>query len=131
MFLTKSTTSFPIKICLGLLVQLFLWTPTDLNLSGLIIILFWENHLNAFWDSVVRISNSNVRDFANDDNILSSAKLCTDAFLMEKEKSFLNALDNIGPTIEPCGTPEVVTYNVVGIVYGFSNTCKYISEHCH
>ena len=43
----------------------------DLNLSGLTIILFSENHLIAFWDSAISISTSNVADFANDDNVLS------------------------------------------------------------
>ena len=43
----------------------------DLNLSGLTIILFSENHLIVFWDSAISISTSNVADFANDDNVLS------------------------------------------------------------
>ena len=103
-----STTSFPIKNCLGLLVCLFLWITIDLNLSGLTIILFSENHLIAF-DSAISVSSSNVTDFANDDNILSSAKLYTDAFWMQKKKSFKNALNNIGPTIEPCDTPEIMS----------------------
>ena len=112
---TTSTMSFPIKNCLGL---------------------FSENHLIAFWDSVISISTSNVTDFANDDNVLSSAKVCKDAFLMQKKKSFKNALNNIGPTIEPC-PPKLCLWSHYKrcwhehIVFGFSNTCKYISEHCH
>ena len=85
-----STTSFPIKNCLGLLVWWLFWIIIDLNLSGLRIILFSENHLIAFWDSAISISTSNVTDFPNDDNVLSSAKLCTDAFLMQRKKSFKN-----------------------------------------
>ena len=77
-----STTLFPIKNCLGLFFLLLFWIIMDLNLLGLPIILFSENHLIAFWDSVVNIFTSNVTGFANDDNVLSSAKLCTDAFLM-------------------------------------------------
>ena len=45
---TTSTTSFPIKNCLGLLVWLLFWIEIHLNLSGLTIILFSENHLIAF-----------------------------------------------------------------------------------
>ena len=86
-----STTSFPSKNCVGVVVCLLYWIMIDLNLSGLTIILFSENHLVAFWDSAISISTSNVTDFANDDTVLSSAKSCTDAFLMQKKKSFKNA----------------------------------------
>ena len=81
----------------------------DLNLSRLTIILFSENHLITFCDSVISISTSNVTDFPNDDNVLSSAKLCADAYLMQKKKSFKNALNNIGPTIKPSGTPGIMS----------------------
>ena len=105
-----STRSLPIKNCLGLLVWLPFWTTIDLNLPGLTSILFSENHLIPFWDSAISISTSNVTDFSNDDNVLSSAKLCTDAFLMQKKKTFKNTLNNIGPpTIEPGGTPEIMS----------------------
>ena len=100
-----STMSFPIKNCLGLLVWLLLGITNDSNLPELTIILFSENHLIAFWYSVVRISTSNVTSFANDDNVLRSGKLCADAFLIQKKKSFKNALNNIVPMTEPCGTP--------------------------
>ena len=43
-------------------------------------------------------------------------KLWADAFLMQKKKMFKNALNKIGPTIEPCGTPKSVfevTANIV------------------
>ena len=94
-----SRTWFPIKSCFGLLVWLLFWIKIDLDLSGLIIILFSENHLIAFWDLAISISTSKVTDFANNDNALSSAKLCTDAFLKQKKKSFKNALNNTGPAI--------------------------------
>ena len=57
---------------------------------------------------------------------------------MQKKKPFKNALNNIGPIIEPCGTLEIMSLKLhcwrvkrcgyEHIVYGFSNTCKYISE---
>ena len=79
-----STTSFLFKNCLGLLVWLLFWILTDLNLSGLTIILFSENHLIAFWDSAISISTSNVNDFTNAD-VLSSPNYA-DACLMQKKK---------------------------------------------
>ena len=56
-----STTSFPSKNCVGVVVCLLYWIMIDLNLSGLTIILFSENHLVAFWDSVISISTSSNR----------------------------------------------------------------------
>ena len=47
------------------------------------------------FDSAISISTSNVADLAHDDHVLSSAKLSTDPFLMQKKKSFKNALNNI------------------------------------
>ena len=111
-----SRTWFPIKSCFGLLVWLLFWSKTDLNLSGLIIILFSENHLIAFWDLAISISTSKVTDFANNDNALSSAKLCTDAFLMQRKKSFKNGLNNTGPAIRP--------------KFGYFPKLKQILTHC-
>ena len=47
----------------------------DLNLPGLTIIFISENYFIAIWDSAISISTSNVTDFVNDDNLLSSAFL--------------------------------------------------------
>ena len=58
----------------------------EFNLSSLTIILLSENHLMAFLDSAVSISNNILTDLANDDRILSSAKLSADTFLMQKKK---------------------------------------------
>ena len=81
-----------------------------LNMSGITIILFSESHLTAFWDSAISISTSYVTNFSNADNVLSSAKLCTAAFLMQQQqKKFKNALNSIGPTIEPCRSPEIMS----------------------
>ena len=38
---------------------------------------------------------------ANDGNVISSAKFCTKACLMQKKKSSESALNRMGPTIEP------------------------------
>ena len=83
-----STTSFSIKNCLGFV---------------------FRNH-------VISTSTSNVTDFTNDGNVLSSAKLCTDAFLMQKKKPFKNAINNIGQTTEPCGTPEIMSLKSLQII---------------
>ena len=60
-------------------------------------------------EHLLSISTGNVTDFGNDYDVLSSAKLCTDALLMQNKKSFKIALNDIGPTTEPCGTPEIMS----------------------
>ena len=65
----------------------------------------------AFLDSAVSISNNILTDLANDDRILSSAKLSADTFLMQKKKkkSSKYALKKTSPTIEPFATPEIMS----------------------
>ena len=58
----------------------------DLNLSGLTTVLLSENHLMAFLDSAISISNTNSTELTNDDRVLSYGKLWADAFLMQKKK---------------------------------------------
>ena len=42
---------------------------------------------------------------AKADNLLSSAKLCTDAINMKNNKPFIDRLDKRGPSIQPRGYP--------------------------
>ena len=53
---------------------------------------------------------SSLVDFAWADNVLSSAKLKIIALEMKKNKSFIDMLDKMGPTIDPCGTPEIRSF---------------------
>ena len=41
-------------------------------------------------------------------NVLSSAKLQMSDFKLQKNRSFMNILNKIGPRIEPCGTPSII-----------------------
>ena len=43
--------------------------------------------------------------------MLSSAKLQTSDFVMKKNKSFMKILKRIGPRIEPCGTPVLMSHH--------------------
>ena len=40
--------------------------------------------------------------------VLSSAKLQMSDLRFENKRSFINMLNNIGPSIEPCGTPKTM-----------------------
>ena len=95
--------------------------------------MFSGNYFIAFWDSAISVSASNVTDFATDDNVLSSADMYR---RFSDAKKIKNAFNIIGQTIEPYGTNEIMSLKPQRcwhehIVYGFSNTCRYISEHCH
>ena len=61
----------------------------------------------TFLDSVISIPNNILTDLANDDRILSSAKLYADTFLMQKKKSSKYTLKKTGPTIEPFSSPKI------------------------
>ena len=49
--------------------------------------------------------------------VLSSPKLARLTFFMNKNKSFVNKLNSIGPSIEPCGTPETNVFNRLSMLY--------------
>ena len=43
--------------------------------------------------------------------MLSSANLQTSDFVLKKNKSFMKILKGIGPRIEPCGTPVLMSHH--------------------
>ena len=45
--------------------------------------------------------------------VLSSAKLQMSDSRFENKRSFINMLNNIGPSIEPCGTPKTMASQVL------------------
>lgn len=45
------------------------------------------------------------------DRVLSSLKLCMEAISMEKNKSLTKNLNKTGPSIEPYGTTEMISYS--------------------
>ena len=58
-------------------------------------------------DSNVPINLESVSPQA--DRVLSSAKLCIEAISIKKNTSLMERLNKIGPSIEPCGTPEIIS----------------------
>ena len=53
---------------------------------------------------------------------------------MQMKKSFKNALNNTGLTIEPCGTPEIMSLKSLETLLTRKHCLrffKHISEHCH
>ena len=100
-----------LSIVNGMFVRLdfFLSRIMAWNLSGLIIISFFVNQSMAILlsDSNVPINLESVSPQAH--RVLSSAKLCIEAISMKKNKSLMERLNKIGPSIEPCGTPEIIS----------------------
>ena len=43
--------------------------------------------------------------------MLLSAKIQTSDFVMKKNQSFIKILKRIGPRIEPCGTPVLMSHH--------------------
>ena len=41
--------------------------------------------------------------------VLLSSKFCMEAISMKKNKSLIERLSETGPSIEPCGTPEIIS----------------------
>ena len=46
--------------------------------------------------------------FAQAESVLSSAKLWIEEDSMKKKRSLIEKSNRSGPTIEPCGTPEMI-----------------------
>ena len=52
--------------------------------------------------------------------VLSSAKLCKSDFVSHKNKSLIKMLNKIGPSIDPCGTPESMVLKKLNILLIFT-----------
>ena len=50
---------------------------------------------------------------SNLERVLSSAKLRAEATNIKWKKSLKKMLNKIGPTIEPCGTPDIISSRVL------------------
>ena len=93
----------------SVLFDLHLSSTMAWHLSGFTIILFSWNHLLA----TLHQSDFNVCFklsivFAILLKLLSFAKLWTDAIKINNEKSSENRLNEVGPAIEPWGTPYIL-----------------------
>ena len=90
------------------------------NFSGLIIISFNMNHSIAVWLSVssVEISFSIVLSAVV--IVLTSAKFNSSVFVIQRYRSFLNTLKRSGPSIEPWGTQDKSTWNMLWVLLIFT-----------
>ena len=64
-------------------------------------------------DSTMSISISELRSDEYADKVLSSAQLWSDAFVMEKYKSFRKIWKSKARNSDPCGTPEISSNKVL------------------
>ena len=74
------------------------------NFSGFAFMEFILNQYKILLASCFRFSNT-VFKFVPQDYKVSSAKLQISDFSMTKNKSFINMLNNKGPSMKPCGIP--------------------------
>ena len=68
--------------------------------------LFVLNQFIVVSHSFRKISKSSVKSLLPTYILLSSAKFAISAFLMKKNKSFIERLKRTGPRIDPSGTPD-------------------------
>ena len=102
----EAISTFPVKNwwCLNCV-----WMMMDLNLFGV------NNYfaIRKPFNGIFGFSNLYFQQQFNRPDkwcgVLLSANLWADAFLMQKKRSFKYALNKIDPTIEPCGTPEIMS----------------------
>ena len=91
-----------------------LWFPLLLfiiiawNLSGLAIMLLFLNQSIADSGSFSSVWRRSFRFLQVTVMVLSSAKLYKSDFVSHKNQSVTKMLNRIGPTIDPCGTPESI-----------------------
>ena len=84
----------------------FLFRIIAWNLSEFTTISFSLNHPTESSPSASKIFIRSANWSQTAVIVLSSAKLCKSVFFKHKNKSLRNILNNIGPSIEPCGTPD-------------------------
>ena len=103
MILPSMTTQ---KVDLG-----FLSCPrnTSWNFAGFIILELKLNHFITRLISVSSLITTLSRQLSPIYRLLSSAKLQTSFSLRNKNISFMNLLNKIGPSIDPCGTPRTIS----------------------
>ena len=78
------------------------------NLSGLTIILLFLNQSITISDPDYKTSISSKIVSAKADKVFSSAKLLSKTSDTKNNKLFIDRLKNIGPNIDPCGTPDII-----------------------
>ena len=78
------------------------------NVSGLAIMLLFLNQSIPNSDSFSSVWRRSFRFLQVTVMVLSFAKLYKSDFVSHKNKSVTKMLNRIGPTIDPCGTPESI-----------------------
>ena len=84
-----------------------------------------NNRLEIIWVTIISFFvNQSIAVLLSDSNMLinletispqadrvssSSAKLCKRGYINKKNKSLIESLNKIGLSVEPCGTPEIIS----------------------
>ena len=92
----------------------------SLKLSGLAIMLLLVNQFTADSYSFSSVWRRSVKLLQVTAVVLSSAKLCISDIVSYKNKPFIKMLNRIGPSIEPCGTPESIVLKKLNILLIFT-----------
>ena len=91
-------------------VSLFLWSLYDVPWASFYVhIIAKKSFLLQLMDNLVSFFNTLMSSFIlllAVYIVLSSAKVASSLFLINKKQSFMTILNKMGPEIEPCGTPN-------------------------
>ena len=87
----------------------FLLSIMNRNFSGFAFMKLVFNQYKSLLASCFRFSNTVFKFAPQEYKVLSSAKLQISDFSMTKNKSFINMLNNKGPSMEPCGIPCLIS----------------------
>ena len=61
--------------------------------------------------------------------MLSSAKFANLALFIKRNKSFIKMLNKIGPSMEPCGTPDNRILKILSLVFFLVSNTKMLKLH--
>ena len=102
---------------------LFLITIMAWNLSGLAIILFDTNQRMVVWLFFSKVLMSSLMVFSAVEIVLSSPKMSSSEFDIQRKRSFMNILIKIGPSIVPLYysmvlvPPESKIWNILWVLF--------------
>ena len=79
------------------------------NFDRLVTISLSLSHCIALFVSISSLKEMVSNSFPQAYRVVSSAKLQISVSLMKRSKSLIKTLKRIGPSIDPCGTPKIIS----------------------
>ena len=91
------------------------------HLSGFALIVLLKNHSNIFLDAHSSFFKTLFGNFLCLYRVLSSASLVTSTLSITTNKSHKNILNNTGSKTNPCGTPYLISFQKLWLLFIFTH----------